>query len=91
MNGIEPLRFATESWAIIFQTLIIGPSSPSPATLAMRIRASLEHSLDGYPSAAQVGAGQMGELGVYRIYMKFTFPFEPEHARELLRRASSAS
>ena len=87
MNGIVPLRFAMDTWAITFQTLIIGPLSPSPATLAKRIGASLEHSLDGYPSAAQLGASKMGELGIYRIYVKFAFPPEPEHARELLRKA----
>ena len=87
MNAIVPLRFAMDTWAITFQSLIIGPLSPSPATLAKRIGASLEHSLDGYPSAAQRGANKMGELGVYRIYRKFSFPPKPEHAREVLRRA----
>lgn len=87
MNGIVTLRFAMDTWAITFQSLIIGPLSPSAATPAKRIGASLEHSLDGYPSAAHLGASKMGELGVYRVYVKFNFPPEPEHARELLRRA----
>ena len=87
MNGIVPLRFAMDTWAITFQTLIIGPLSPSLATLAKRIRASLEHSSDGYPSAAQLGANKMGELGIYRIYVKFSFLPVPEHAREVLRKA----
>lgn len=69
MNGIVTLRFAMDTWAITFQSLIIGPLSPSAATLVKRIGASLEHLLDGYPSAAQIRASKMGELGVYRVYV----------------------
>ena len=47
----------------------------------------MEASLDDYPSGAQLGASKMGSLGIYRIYVKFGFPPEPQHARELLRAA----
>ena len=83
MTGTVPLRFAMETWAVSYQTLIIDPLSISPATLLKRIGASLEDSLEGYQSAAQLGASKMGELGVYRFYMQFGFPPAPEHARQM--------
>ena len=55
--------------------------------LLTKIGASLELSLEDYPSTSQLAASKMNELVVYRIYVKFGFPLEPQHARELLKSA----
>ena len=58
MNGIVLLWFAKDTWAIAFQTLIIGPLSMTLAVLVKRIGQSLEHMFEGYASAATLGAAR---------------------------------
>ena len=76
-----------EVWAFQHQSLLIGPLSPLPASLAKKMSSSLTTSLDGYPSVAQVAVSKHYDLGVYKGYVKFSFPPNPQDARKLIEGA----
>ena len=86
MRGIIRLRFAMEVWSVTFQSLLIGPQSPSPYLLAKQIAQDCRLLLEDFASVHQVACSKMGQLGVFRLYIKFDFPPDPHVARKVLAR-----
>lgn len=78
------LRFAMETWAITFQTLLLGPSSPSPSTLAKTIGRDCRLSFGDLALVQQVACSKHSNLGVFQLYVKFSFPPEPALANKIL-------
>ena len=86
MREIIRLRFAMEVWSVTFQNLLIGPQSPSPYLLAKQAAQDCRLLLDDFASVHQVACSKMGQLGVFRPYVKFDFPPDPHVARKVLAR-----
>lgn len=72
-----PLRFAMEVWSVTFQSLLIGAQSPSPLVLAKTISRDCRLLFESLASVHQVACSRMGDLGLFRLYIKFDFPAEP--------------
>ena len=86
MRGIIRLRFAMEVWSVTFQSLLIGPHSPSPYLLAKRIAQDCRLLFDNLASVHKVACSKMGQLGVFRLYIKFDSPSDPHVASKVLAR-----
>lgn len=86
MREIIRLRFAMEVWSVTFQNLLIGPQSPSPYLLAKQAAQDCRLLLEDFASVHQVACSKMGQLGVFRPYVKFDFPPDPHVARKVLTR-----
>ena len=80
------LRFAMEVWSVTFQSLLIGPQSHSPYLLAKMIAQDCWLLFDNLASVRSVACGKMGQLGVFRLYVKFDFPLDPHVVRKVLSR-----
>ena len=80
------LRFAKEIWSVTFQSLLIGPRSPSPYLLAKMIAQECRLLFDNLASVRSVSCSKMGQLGVFQLYIKFDFPRDPHVARKVLCR-----
>lgn len=81
-----PLRFAMEVWSVTYQSLLIGAQSPSPYLLAKMIARDCRLLFEGLASVHQVACSSTGDLGLFRIYVKFDFPPDPIVARKVLVR-----
>ena len=75
-----------EVWSITFQSLLIGPRSPSPYLLAKQVAQDCRLLLEDLSSVHQVACIKMGHLGVFKLYIKFDFPPDPTVARKVLSR-----
>lgn len=75
-----------EIWSVTFQSLAIGAQSPSPFLLAKGISQDCRLLFERLASVRQVACSRMGDLGVFRDYIKFDFPPEPSIARKILSR-----
>lgn len=79
-----PLRFAMEIWSVTFQSLLIGPQSPSPYLLARKIAQDCQLLFGSLASVHQVACSRLGDLGLFRLYVNFDFPPDPIVARKVL-------
>ena len=58
--------------------------------LAKKISGSLTESVDGFPSVHQVAVSKQGDLGVYKGFVRFGHPPQPEYAKQNIEDACLA-